>query len=99
MKKIYISQPMRNLTHKEIIQLREYAIERAEAILNETVAALPTYDETSKSPLEALAKALTQMSKADAVVFVPGYGMYRGCRIEQIVASEYGKKCIYLKEP
>jgi hypothetical protein len=98
-KKIYISQPMRNLTHKEIMQLREYAIDKAEAILGETVAALQTYDETASTPLEALTKALMQMPKADAVVFVPGYGAFRGCRIEQMMAAEYEKKCIYLKEP
>ena len=49
----------------------------------------------NKSPIYYLAKSIELLDKADAVVFMPGWQQYRGCRIEFQVAKDYG---IFLKE-
>lgn len=38
---------------------------------------------------------LNLLEKADAIVFMPGWERARGCRIEYLVAREYGK---FIKE-
>ena len=43
-----------------------------------------------------LGKSLEIMSEADMVFFVNDYKEFRGCRIERIVADNYGKLCVEL---
>ncbi|ENY98713.1 hypothetical protein HMPREF1092_03271, partial [Clostridium thermobutyricum] len=43
MKKLFISQPMRGKTDKEILEEREMAIKKAKAILREDVEVLDTF--------------------------------------------------------
>jgi hypothetical protein len=44
-----------------------------------------------------LGESLKMLSEADIVFFAPGYKDYRGCRLEWLVANEYGKYCVELK--
>ena len=96
MKKIFISQPMRFRTKEEIQQLREHATEWAAHELCDSVEVVnPPY---CPGELRELGKAIYSMEEADFVIFTPGYSKYRGCRVEQMVAVNYNKKCLYMKE-
>lgn len=98
MKNLYIVQPMRYHTQEEIEAVRESAWAWAEYKTGENLIPLDTYEPAGGEPLELLGRALQKMAHADYVVFVPGYGANRGCRIEQRTASEYGKTCLYMEE-
>lgn len=44
-----------------------------------------------------LGKSITLMSQADLVYFVDGWSESRGCRLEHLIAEDYGIKCVYEK--
>jgi hypothetical protein len=96
MKKLFISQPMRGKTDEEIIATREKAIRIGERYLDEKVEVIDSFfqDETEveNKPLWYLGKSLMLMADADLAFFTENWDDYRGCRIENICAHEYGIK-------
>ncbi len=98
MKKVFISQPMRNKTRGEI------EVERAEIIftLKDKVKDFEIIDSVCKdfkpdtNPLIFLAKAIEFLSQADVVVMGRGWNEARGCKVEELCAREYGKEIIYM---
>lgn len=93
MKKLFISQPMRDKTDKEIKAERELAIERAKQVIGDDVEVIDSFFEGAPhdaKPLWFLGKSLEILSTADIAYFVKGWNEYRGCRIENICALEYG---------
>lgn len=93
MKKLFISQPMRDKTNEEIKAERERAIEAAEKKIGESVEAIDSFFENAPhdaKPLWFLAKSLELLSNADVAYFVHGWNEYRGCRIERQAALQYG---------
>lgn len=93
MKKLFISQPMRDKTNEQIKEEREKAIEIAQQQLGEEVEVIDSFFENAPhdaKPLWFLAKSLELLSTADAAFFVKGWESYRGCRIEHTAALEYG---------
>jgi hypothetical protein len=93
MKKLFISQPMRGKTKEEIMAVREKAIRIAELRLDEKVEVIDSYFENAPAearPLWYLGKSLELLSTADVAFFAEGWDDYRGCRIENICAHEYG---------
>lgn len=93
MKKLFISQPMRGKTNEEILTVRAKAIESAERHLGEKVEAIDSFFRDAPvdaKPLWYLAKSLELLSTADVVYFAEGWENYRGCRIENTCAIEYG---------
>ena len=91
MKKLFISQPMRDKSHEEIMAERAKAVEAAEALLGERVEVLDSVlTECSRGPLWCLGRSLCIMAQADVVYFAPGWQDARGCRIEHACAKEYG---------
>ena len=93
MKKLFISQPMRDKTKEEILAVRKRAIESAERHLGEKVEVIDSYFENAPAearPLWYLGKSLELLSTADVVYFANGWENYRGCRIENTCAIEYG---------
>lgn len=98
MKKLFISQPMRGKTDKEILEEREMAIKKAKAILREDVEVLDTFFNDFKGnpkPLNFLAKSIDFLADADIAYFASGWQNARGCRIEHQCAVGYGIQCIY----
>lgn len=92
MKKLFISQPMRNKTIEEILAVREKAIKSAEKELGEKVTVIEsvlTDLHNSTHPLCCLGKSLELLSTADVVYFAKGWEEARGCRIEHTCAIEY----------
>ena len=98
MKKIFISQPMRDKTNEEIIAEREVAITKAREILGEDCEIIESFFEDAPheaAPLWFLSQSLKLLASADAAYFVKGWKDYRGCRIENLCAHEYGINVIH----
>ncbi|MCR0202895.1 DUF4406 domain-containing protein [[Clostridium] innocuum] len=93
MKKLFISQPMKGKTDKDILKERELAIKLAKQHLGEEVEVIDSFFQnapTSAKPLWFLGKSLELLSTADVVYFANGWQDARGCRIEHECAKEYG---------
>ena len=93
MKKLFISQPMRGKTNEEILAVREKAIESAERNLGEKVEAIDSFFKDAPvdaNPMWYLAKSIELLSTADVAYFAKDWEKYRGCRIENTCAHEYG---------
>lgn len=93
MKKLFISQPMRGKTDEEILAVRKKAIESAERNLGEKVEVIDSFFKDAPvgvNPLWYLGKSIELLSTADVVYFAKDWEKYRGCRIENTCAIEYG---------
>ena len=94
MKKLFISQPMRGKTDEEILQERDKAVESAKKILKEDVEVIDSFFQNTPKGLNTalwcLGASLQLMATADVVYFAKGWQKYRGCRIENTCAIEYG---------
>lgn len=93
MKKLFISQPMKDKTDAEILAVREQAIQSAKNLLGEDVEVIDSFFQDAQhdaKPLWFLAKSLELLATADVVYFAKDWEKYRGCRIENTCAVEYG---------
>lgn len=90
--KVMISQPMRGKTETQIRAERKKLIKQLESEGHEVVDTIFA-DKTPEgdAALYYLSKSIEAMSKVDAVVFMPGWNLTRGCAIEHQVAQLYGK--------
>ena len=97
MKKLFISQPMKDKTNEEILEVRKKAIKSAERELGEKVEVIDSFFQdapVNANPLWFLGKSIELLSTADVVFFVKGWEEARGCRIENTCAIEYGIETI-----
>lgn len=97
MKKLFISQPMRNKTDKQIKDERAIAVKKAVEYLGEDVEVIDSFFESAPhdaKPLWFLGKSLELLSTADVAYFVGDWKKYRGCKLEHMSAVEYGIKTI-----
>ena len=93
MKKLFISQPMKDKTDEQILAERKKAIEAAEEIVGEDVEVIDSFFQSAPAdarPLWFLGKSLELLSTADIAYFGPGWSEYRGCKIEHECAVQYG---------
>lgn len=88
--KIFISQPMRDLSEEEIKADRKRAIEKAKTIYGDDVEIIDSYNNKYQKPLVCLAKSIELLAAADIAYFCKGWNTARGCRIEYMCASNYG---------
>lgn len=102
MKKLFISQPMKDKTSEEIKAERAKAAKEAREVLQDDVEVIDSFFEEAPAdarPLWLLGKSLELLSTADAVYFAKDWDKYRGCKVEHIAALEYGIKIIeYVKD-
>ena len=97
MKKLFISQPMRDKTNEEILVTREKAIASAKRHLGEDVEVIDSFFQNAPHdamPLWFLGKSFELLSTADVVYFEKGWIEYRGCKMENMAALEYGIETI-----
>ena len=92
--RLFISQPMRNRTDKEIKEERREVIKRVTEMLDgmEKLEIIDSFFEGAPykaKPLWFLGKSLELLSTADVAYFCKGWYNARGCRIEYQCASEY----------
>lgn len=100
MKKIFISQPMKDLSKEEIMKTREEFINTIkEKYPNEDIEILNslfgdlTIDEQEKVKTIGayyLGKSIQLLGTADCIAFVSGWESTRGCVLEHLVAEQYG---------
>lgn len=93
MKKLFISQPMKDKTDEQILAEREKAIAVAKEHVGEEVEVIDSFFQSAPAdarPLWFLGKSLELLSTADIVYFTPGWSKYRGCKIEHECAVQYG---------
>lgn len=93
MKKLFISQPMKDKTDEQILAERKKAIEAAEERIGEDVEVIDSFFQSAPAdarPLWFLGKSLELLSTADIAYFAPGWSEYRGCKIEHECAVQYG---------
>lgn len=93
MKKLFISQPMKDKTDEEILAVREKAIKSAERQIGEPVEIIDSFFQSAPAdakPLWFLGKSLELLAGADIVYFAKGWQEARGCKIENTCAIEYG---------
>ena len=99
MKRIFISQPMVDKTDKEILDVREEAIEEAKKLAgDDDVEIIDSFMQGAPheaKPLWFLGKSLQMLSTADYAYFADGWENYRGCSMEHNAAREYGIKIIH----
>lgn len=93
MKRVFISQPMRNKTDEEIKLERVYLMQYAREKYGNDIQFIDSYFEDfpkDAKPLYFLGRSLELLSAADIAIFAKGYEEARGCKIEFICAKEYG---------
>lgn len=91
--RLFISQPMKGKTNEEILAVREQAIKSAERHLGEKVEVIDSFFKDAPvdaKPLWYLAKSIELLATADVAYFAKDWEKYRGCRIENECAIEYG---------
>jgi hypothetical protein len=84
---------MRGKSDAEILAVREKAIRSAEKHIGEPVEVIDSFFQGAPAdakPLWYLAKSLELLSTADVAYFAKDWEQYRGCRIENQCAVEYG---------
>ncbi len=98
MKKIFISQPMKDKTDEQILKEREKAVSVVKEKFNgEDVEVIDSFFRSAPhdaKPLWFLGKSLELLSTADVAYFVGEWKNYRGCKIENTCAKEYGIETI-----
>lgn len=95
--KIFISQPMRGKTDKEILEERAKAIDTVKEKYHADVEIIDSFFQNAPAdarPLWFLGKSLELLSSADVAVFCSGWKDTRGCRLEHTCCAEYGINCI-----
>lgn len=88
--KIFISQPMKGLSEKEIKSNREKAIKNIKSLYGDDVEIIDSYIDGDEKPLFKLGKSIELLSTADVAYFLKGWNTARGCRIEYMCANDYG---------
>jgi hypothetical protein len=101
--KVFISQPMRGKTPEEIQAERNEVIEglkkgyESEAIEGGEIEILDSYfKDFHGNRVQFLGKSISLLGEADVVVFCKGWTLTPGCRMEEMVAKEYGIERMYL---
>ena len=97
MKKLFISQPMKDKTDEEILAVREKAIQAAKEVVGGDVEVLDSFFQGAPhdaKPLWFLGKSIQLLSTADVAYFVGKWREYRGCKAENYLCKEYGIKTI-----
>lgn len=98
MKRVFISQPMKDKTAEEIKLERQQIIDAIVKKYGKDIEIIDSYFEGAPAdarPLWFLGKSLELLSIADMVFFAPGWGNARGCKIEHEAAETYGIRIIH----
>ncbi len=99
MKKLFISVPMKGRTEENIRKSLEKMHKLAEIIFDEKLEVIPSYvehkpPEDSKEAIWYLSRSIEKLAKADYFIGIK-YSSYKGCNIENQIASDYGLKTYY----
>lgn len=96
--RIFISMPMRGKSSEQInVEMVEAANRVQELFPNKEVILLQSNILLSEeaTDIDYLAESIRIMGQADLVYFMKGWHESRGCRVEELVATQYHKQCYY----
>lgn len=96
--KVFISQPMNDKSDEQILEERELAKAKLEALYTEPIEIIDSFFEEAPydaKPLWYLGESLKLLGEADTAYFCKDWEKYRGCTIEHECAVRYGIECIY----
>ena len=100
--KVFISQPMKGLSQKEIKERRENAIKKVKRYFMPKYKAIIIDSFIEEEPPEVknvsiwyLGKSIEFIADADYAFFLDGWGNNNGCVIENQVARKNDVSCIY----
>ena len=107
MKRIFISQPMRGKTDKDILNERNDAINKVKEMYpdDEIVIAESYFSDFNDKKLEEtkiniplfyLGQSFLKLAESDIACFCKGWEDARGCLLEHTAAKGYGIETIYL---
>jgi len=101
MKKVFISQLMRDRTDDDILSERKEAIQLVKDAHGPDIEVIDSFldipSEGLKNPaVYYLGHSIILLSEADIVVFCRDFGYGRATRIEEMIAYTYGIKTLYL---
>lgn len=88
--KIFISQPMKDLSEEEIRHNRMKAVKKIKSLYGDDVEIIDSYIDGEGTPLLFLGESIKLLSIADVAYFLKGWNTARGCRIEYMCANDYG---------
>ena len=109
MKNVFISQPMNGVSLEKINEVRKITFQACTQMLDEKILSLidqvnipdppgfDIYDENYKR-ISRLSRSLGLMAAADVVVFVGDWEKANGCKVERIMAEQYGLQIINIKD-
>lgn len=92
MKKIFISQPMKDKTDAEIKTERQRIINGIKELYGDDIEIIDSFFENAPAqanPLWFLGKSFEKLSTADVAFFAKGWENARGCRMEYLACREY----------
>lgn len=90
---LFISQPMCDKTNEEIERERQAAIQSVKEKYGDDIEVIDSFFKDAphdSKPLWFLGKSLELLAGADVAFFCKGWENYRGCRIQNQCAIEYG---------
>ena len=93
MKKVFISQPMKDKTDEEIKAVRAAVSKHVANLYNDEAEIIDSFFEGAPhdaKPLWFLGKSFELLSTADIAVFVDNWSEYRGCVMENEACTKYG---------
>ena len=93
MKKVFISQPMKDKTDEEIKAVRSAVSKHIATLYNDEAEIIDSFFEGAPhdaKPLWFLGKSFELLSTADIAVFVDNWYEYRGCVMENEACMKYG---------
>ena len=91
--KLFISQPMKDKTNAQIEAERQRAIQSVKEKYGDDVEVIDSFFKDAPhdtKPLWFLGKSIQLLASADVAFFCKDWEKYRGCRIENQCAIEYG---------
>jgi hypothetical protein len=91
--RVFISQPMKDKTNEQILAEREKAIISVKEKYGDNIEVINSFFKDVPhdiKPLRFLAKSIELLATADVAYFCKDWDKYRGCKIENTCAIEYG---------
>lgn len=94
--RVFLSQPMRGRSDEEVLAEREEVMRKIKSVVSNPVVTVDSFideeppDDVRNAPLWLLGRSIELLSTADAAYFCGGWRGYRGCRVENECAKEYG---------
>jgi hypothetical protein len=99
MKKVFVSQPMRDKTEEQIKSERDAALKAFKEARGPYTLIDTYFKDFDGNRLQFLGKSISEgLALADVALFIGDWENFDGCRCEQFIAAQYKVPCMYYKE-